>query len=120
MNARTLTLGVAAAVAASLVAADPGNGLAKGHEKQRERMAPIELEWKRDKSRKVKDEGPAPAAPEGGAADKKAEKAEKKKAKGEAPAAKGAGEPASQPMKKEKPAGGGAEKKAAPPGEKKK
>jgi hypothetical protein len=64
MNARTFTLGVAAAVAASLVAADPGNGLAKGHEKQRERMAPVELEWKRDKSRKVKDEAPVPAAPD--------------------------------------------------------
>lgn len=64
MNARTATLGVAVVVAASLAAADPGNGLAKGHQKQRERMAPIELDWKRDKARKTRDDGPAPAAPE--------------------------------------------------------
>jgi len=65
MNARTVVIGAAAVVAAaSLVVADPGNGLAKGHEKQRERMAPVELEWKRDKARKVRDEGPAPAVPD--------------------------------------------------------
>src|SRR5262245_64189479 len=64
MNAKLFVLGSAVVVAASLAGADPGNGLAKGHEKQRERMAPIELEWKRDKARRAKDEESAPTAPD--------------------------------------------------------
>src|SRR5262245_18010737 len=66
MNARTLFPVASIVVLATLAAADPGNGngLAKGHDKQRQRPAPVDLDWKRDaKVRGPKAEAPAPSTP---------------------------------------------------------
>jgi hypothetical protein len=66
MNARTSLAAAGIVVIATLAAADPGNGngLAKGHDKQRQRPAPVDLDWKRDtKARGPKDEAPEPSTP---------------------------------------------------------
>src|SRR5262245_680328 len=68
MNARLLLPAAASIVVlATLAAADPGNGngLAKGHDKQRQRPQPVDLDWKRDAkaTRGPKDEAPEPSTP---------------------------------------------------------
>ena len=66
MNARTLFPVASIVVAATLAAADPGNGngLAKGHDKERQRPAPVDLDWKRDaKARGPKGDAPVPSTP---------------------------------------------------------
>jgi len=63
MRARTSFAAASILVLAGLAAADPGNGLAKGHDKQRQR-APVDLDWKRDaKGRGPRADVPEPSLP---------------------------------------------------------
>jgi hypothetical protein len=65
MNARTLSVAASIALLASVAAADPGNGLAKGHDKQRRRPEPVDLDWKHDvKGRGPKETSPEPSTPD--------------------------------------------------------